>query len=80
MQHCGDAFAAFEIARINGISPTEILEPGTKLEVPEAYQKAIAAFMQREDIKPATAEENQNNILVQEGIGYWTIGQDFIVQ
>ena len=54
IQECGSAEAAIQIAVENGLSVTDDLATGTILIVPEASNKAVAAYYAAHSIKPAT--------------------------
>ncbi|TAG31875.1 MAG: hypothetical protein EAZ35_02165 [Sphingobacteriia bacterium] len=81
VQHLGDAYAAFDIAVLNGISISKELVPGTILSVPVviADNKKMVEYLKINKKIPASSSEYTTSLLLQEGIGYWTIGQDFIV-
>lgn len=86
IQHTGSAQNAFEIAMANGISITDQLTAGTELTVPESVvmDVDIRNYYQSKAIQPATAittfiidGEPETEL---EGISYWAIYDDFIVQ
>jgi len=83
-QYCGSADAAFDIAILNGLSPTVDLTPGIELKLPSAFNKKIAEYYKTKALQPAT------NAIIQtgggggtptdgEGIGYWAIEIDFVI-
>lgn len=78
IQHCGSADAAFSIARLNNISLTSMPTPGTDLIVPGVQNKLVVNYYTNNAIVPATGSNSINT--TGEGIGYWIIGNDFIVQ
>lgn len=81
VQACGSAEASFAIALANDCSLTEPLAPGQMLVVPPAVKKDIAAYFKDKGIKPATAITplQKADTIGGEGIGYWSIENDFIV-
>lgn len=80
VQHCGDATALFEIAELNGISITEVVGPGTVLNVPDAYDQQVASYLVFKRSVPATGLWNENlSIVPRLGIGTMKIGSTFKV-
>lgn len=75
LQYCGSASAVFDIAKLNGLSITAHLEAGTALDLPETYNKTIVNHYNNNDIQPATDTDNSKD-----GIGYWILNSNFIVQ
>lgn len=80
VQELGDAERVMEIATFNDISITEDLLPGSFIQVPayDLTKRGIVNLFSRMCIKPASGgitvtEKN-------EGIDYWEIEKDFIVQ
>ena len=62
VQYCGDAEAAFDIAVLNNIEVTSCPDNGTVLNVPDAVNKKVTQYYQKNKIKPATAySSNPNN-------------------
>lgn len=83
IQHTGIATNAYEIAKINGLTISDILTPGQMLEIPEGIEKDldIVNYYKSKGIQPATSLVGQNQEEQQpEGISYWIINKDFIVQ
>lgn len=83
LQYCGALEAAFDIALSNGISLSDDLTIGQQLVVPEPIDKTMAWHYNVNGILPATAitMEEINDILnIGDGIGFWGIEIDFIVQ
>lgn len=78
LQHCGSADAAFGMARINGMNITDILEPGTVLSLPAVMNKRVVKYYMDNGIQPATGALAGST--TGEGIGYWVIGADFVIQ
>lgn len=83
VQHCGSFEAAFDIAMGNGLSVTDDLNAGDRLEMPKQDNKEVADYYAVNDLHPASAV-TQDEILevlnTGEGIEFWGIEFDFIVQ
>lgn len=61
IQEFGSWEAMVAIAQKNGISITEIPEPGTKLTLPEGtWNRVMQNFCKNNDVSPATARDNGN--------------------
>jgi len=82
VQHCGDAGALFSLALANGLSITEELSPGTILELPEVSNVGIKKYFSDKELVPATGEDSNKKFieLSPEGVDYWAISEDFIIQ
>lgn len=83
LQHCGNLESAFSIAELNGLSLTDDLEVGASMAMPEADNKQVVQYYATNKIEPATAitQDEINAILATgEGIEFWGIEYDFIVQ
>lgn len=83
VQYTGTAENAFKIAHANNISVDAYLAPGSVLEIPKTVNISteIRDYFLNKNHQPATHEEVMNeseNVL--EGISYWIINQNFIVQ
>lgn len=82
LQATGDLTRVFEIAGLNGIDITTDLTIGSTLTVPEpvidkAYLVDLFAVVYR---KPKSADSDTEQIKGREGIGFWIIENDFVVQ
>lgn len=79
LQHTGRVENAFELALANGLSLTDDVQAGERLELPQsiAQDADILAYYTAKHIQPATAITGQSEKL--EGISYWAINQDFKV-
>jgi len=82
-QELGDLERVYEIAELNGLSLTDDLITGNAIMVPDADKSKINITRLFADKANAPASvddnfisENENN----EGIGYWIIENDFIIQ
>lgn len=83
LQHCGNLESAFSIAELNGLSLTDDLEVGASMAMPEADNKQVVQYYAVNTMEPATAitQDEINAILATgEGIEFWGIEYDFIVQ
>ena len=83
VQHCGTMEAAFELAMLNGVALTDDLTPGTELSLTEPDDKSIVQTFDVNRYIPATGF-TQSEIMgvmgLDEGIEFWGIEFDFIVQ
>ena len=84
LQHHGSIQSAIEIATANGIAPDSCITPGTGLKLKTLDEldagnqmKQVVYHYLRNGIIPATAADAEVGM---EGVGYWIIGDDFIVQ
>jgi hypothetical protein len=81
VQHCGDATALFEIAELNGKSFTDLIDAGTNITIPDAYNPAIVKYLADKMIVPATSDAAEaTDVAPLKGIGYMTIGSTFKVK
>lgn len=84
VRHCGTMEALADIAILNNISITENPTPGQLIELPAkdyGNQEVINNFSVNK-IDPATALTDDHTALTEgdSGIGFWEIGNNFIVQ
>jgi len=82
LQATGDLTRVFEIAGLNGIDLTTDLTIGSTLTAPEpaidkTYLVDLFAVVYR---KPKSADSDTEQTKGREGIGFWIIENDFIVQ
>lgn len=76
----GSMEAAMEIAIANGRSITDDLDDGEVLVVPSVKNERVAYRYSLKKIVPATAiTDAEKSECPYEGIGYMTIGADFVV-
>lgn len=81
IQKCGDATAIFEIAELNGIEITGLINAGDQIQVPETYNAAISEYLAQKNIVPATnAACEAVDVKPLDGIGYMRIGSTFKVR
>lgn len=81
VQYLGSIALAGKLALLNGLSITDALDDGVPLSLPEAYNNVNVAFYAINNITPAT--DNITDIYTPatpQGIGYWGIEIDFVVQ
>jgi len=79
IQECGGIGAAFEIAELNGLSITDVLVPGTSIELPETINKPVHEYYKTHGLKPST-DATTISELINEGIDFWALEVDFVVQ
>lgn len=79
VMHCGSFEAAWSLAKQNGISVTSELIPGQEMKLPGVVDGSVVQYMQVGGYSPATQIKETGSVPVPSGIGYWTIGVDFIV-
>lgn len=83
VQYTGTAENAFKIAHANNISVDAYLAPGSVLEIPKTVNISteIRDYFKNKNQNPATHDEviNENEIIL-EGISYWIINENFVVQ
>lgn len=83
VQHCGSCEAALELAFANAISLTDDLTTGEELIIDEPTDAATVQTFAVNQYQPATAVTNSEILTVLdqgEGIEFWGIEFDFIVQ
>ena len=83
IQHTGNVMNAFQIAKENGMSLTELLAPGSTIKITDQIEinKDVLGYYLAKKIQPATGttEETDNGAQELEGIGYWIIDKNFRV-
>ncbi|CAI9429694.1 LysM domain-containing protein [Candidatus Ornithobacterium hominis] len=86
LQHTGSVENAFDIAVANGISLTDDLAIGSRLNIPNDLTKNndIYNYYTAKNIQPATAIQvitagDNGTEEIQEGISAWAINHDFKV-
>ena len=84
IQHTGNVMNAFAIAMANDCSITAFLVAGSKLVIPGTIvlDKDIKGYYDAKKIQPATGttEGTENGEELLEGISYWIINKNFVVQ
>ena len=84
IRHCGTVQAVVDIAILNNISITDDLIPGQIILISSkdyGFQEVVNFFALNK-IDPATALTENDEALTEgnSGIGFWEIGNNFIVQ
>jgi len=81
IQTRGTISAAFELALLNKVSVTDVIEVGTVLNYDVTTENTdILGYYTKKNIKPATALSAEDLLNEkQRGIGYMQIGKTFIV-
>ena len=79
VQECGSIEDVFDIAKQNGLSITDSSDIASLIVVPDAIEKQIADYYKAKRLNPATDIAETNNIVL-EGIDYWALEVDFVVQ
>ena len=84
IRHCGTVEAVADIAILNNISITDDLIPGQLILIPlkDYGNQEIINYFSVNEIDPATAFTEEHAALTEgnSGIGFWEIGNNFIVQ
>ena len=84
IQHTGSVMNAFSIAQANDISITAFLVAGTKLIIPGTVEinKDVKDYYDAKKIQPATGTTagTDGGFEELEGISYWIINKNFVVQ
>lgn len=84
VQETGNISTVFEIAEANGLSVSDVLMPGMKLIIPSGLNinEDIKDFFQNNQQFPANgwSEEERDEAERFDGIDFWIIEEDFIVQ
>lgn len=79
VQECGNIEAAFDIARLNGLSLTDELKTGQTLDI--ACTESVVGKLAADGVKPATAPSAEEvEAAPYGGIGYMGIEIDFVVK
>lgn len=84
IRHCGTVEAVADIAILNNISITDDLVPGQLIALPakDYGNQEVINFFSANKVDPATALTDDQTALTEgdSGIGFWEIGNNFIVQ
>ena len=85
LEYLGGAEGAFALAERNGRSITDPLPEGTLLryEAADVVSEKVVERYAQERVSPATdIDDKELNTLLYggEGIGYWCVGKNFVVQ
>ena len=76
IQYLGGLSSWADLARLNGLGLTDNITPGQALILPGVSDKRVAAIFKSGGYYPAAGAINISN----EGVAYWGIEYDFIVQ
>lgn len=81
VMYCGSAVAVFGLALTNGLSVSDDLSAGAQIEIPGVVDQDVADYYKSRGLQPATAITISPDAPEQlEGIGYWILENDFVVQ
>ncbi len=84
LQATGCIDALVEVAKFNDLSITDDLMAGQKIKFPESVKidNEIVSYYKAKKVNPATAlnTTDKEEITQSEGIGYWKISVDFVIQ
>jgi hypothetical protein len=83
VQRLGDISVIFDLADRNGLSITDDIPSGTSLLMPTAAKGEVVNYYSNNDYKPATSiTKEQINVITGdgEGIEFWFVEYDFVVQ
>lgn len=82
IQQCGSAKAIVDIAVLNNLSITDTLETGQVVKSDKVIDVNIADYYRNRNLKPVTGLNDEDKIIIakEEGIAYWGINVDFVVQ
>lgn len=76
VQYCGSLSALPIISTLNNLAFTASISPGQVLKLPERTDKKVEQYFRRGGFFPASIGVKE----IPEGISYWGIEYDFIVQ
>lgn len=82
VQQAGSVEALFALAVVNDLSVTDDLTTGILLYQVDIVDKPISSYYKNNRLTPATALTDDDELVAAEleGISYWAINVDFIVQ
>lgn len=82
IQQAGSIDAVFALALANGLSVTNDLPAGGLVDTVDVSSKPIASYYANNALTPATALTTEDKLVAAEleGISYWAINVDFVVQ
>lgn len=84
IRYCGTVESVVDIAVLNGIGIMDDLIAGQLLIIPArdyGYQEIVTFFNENKK-QPATALTAENKAIIEQeaGIGFWILGDNFIIQ
>jgi hypothetical protein len=82
IQTSGGIASVFDLAVVNDLSITDDLTPGQSLQLVDLDNADVTAYYKSKNLVPATALTADDKLVAAEleGISYWAINVDFIVQ
>jgi hypothetical protein len=75
IQYLGSAEGVFALAQLNGLAVTDRPAAGSTVLLPEVVDRRTRQQYVERGYEPAVGVETEDG----QGIGYWTIGENFIV-
>lgn len=81
VQELGSTEAAFLFALENDLPLSDDTVPGQEFSLSDVKEKTLVNYYSQKNVKPATglSDTEDNTSQENEGVGYWYIGNDFIV-
>ena len=79
LQYCGSMSYLMDICTANGLNPDTQLTPGASLEVPVVTSPVLNYLRKKGIVIACFTEINPQGPAPASGIGFWRIGEDFIV-
>lgn len=81
LQECGGVEAVVAFAIVNGLSVTDVLTAGEEVVATDVVNPAITNYYKLHQLRPATdVTVDSMDELRDEGIDFWAVDVDFIVQ
>lgn len=78
--YTGDATSGFDIANLNGLAITDVLTTGQQLFVPDVIKKNIVTLFDPKNQPATDVTQTGEPGETPEGISYWIVNKNFIVQ
>jgi hypothetical protein len=75
LRYCGSLESLFALATLNELPVTAALHAGHELQLPLATDRRAVRILEEGGAQPAANLDDAGR----EGIGYWTIGENFTV-
>ena len=79
IQHLGDMTGVFALAKLNNISITDHLTPGTELKLPPIINPDLVYYLADKNVIPATSDSAGVSTSTPDGIDFMEIENTFIV-
>jgi hypothetical protein len=81
VQACGSVESVISMAGLNDLAITDVLIAGSVIGTPETLSKSVSEYYRMKGMRPATAVTiSAMDNLRDEGIDYWAVEIDFVVQ